>query len=300
MEKKLPLTIIIPTKDRTKLLIKTLTYLKKNIFFFNEVIIIDSTEKNKICNKQLNNFKQLNIKYYSSKPSTALQRNLGLKYIKKNNKFVMFLDDDLKFYFNAFKEMKNYINKMGPEITGIGFNPIVKNNNNILEKIKNRRFFCKLGIYDSRPGVVTPSGWHTKIQNIQKNIYVEWLPTKACIYKIKKIQKLKFEKLLGKYSYLEDLIFSHYMSKKGKLIINSKAKFKDLNFIKRNDFLFGMIEIKNRLIFVKKNNYKINIFFLGYLFFLFNNLLSVVSDIKNFRRFFGNLIGILYLFKKIK
>ena len=83
MEKKLPLTIIIPTKDRTKLLIKTLTYLKKNIFFFNEVIIIDSTEKNKICNKQLNNFKQLNIKYYSSKPSTALQRNLGLKYIKK-------------------------------------------------------------------------------------------------------------------------------------------------------------------------------------------------------------------------
>lgn len=300
MEKKLPLTIIIPTKDRTKLLIKTLTYLKKNIFFFNEVIIIDSTEKNKICNKQLNNFKQLNIKYYSSKPSTALQRNLGLKYIKKNNKFVMFLDDDLKFYFNAFKEMKNYINKMGPEITGIGFNPIVKNNNNILEKIKNSRFFCKLGIYDSRPGVVTPSGWHTKIQNIQKNIYVEWLPTKACIYKIKKIQKLKFEKLLGKYSYLEDLIFSHYMSKKGKLIINSKAKFKDLNFIKRNNFLFGIIEIKNRLIFVKKNNYKINIFFLGYLFFLFNNLLSVVSDIKNFRRFFGNLIGILYLFKKIK
>jgi hypothetical protein len=83
------------------------------------------------------------------------------------------------------------------------------------------------------------------------------------------------------------------MSKKGKLIINSKAKFKDLNFIKRNDFLFGIIEIKNRLIFVKKNNYKINIFFLGYLFFLFNNLLSVVSDIKNFRRFFGNLIGIL-------
>ena len=300
MEKKLPLTIIIPTKDRTKLLIKTLTYLKKNIFFFNEVIIIDSTEKNKICNKQLNNFKQLNIKYYSSKPSTALQRNLGLKYIKKNNKFVMFLDDDLKFYFNAFKEMKNYINKMGPEITGIGFNPIVKNNNNILEKIKNSRFFFKLGIYDSRPGVVTPSGWHTKIQNIQKNIYVEWLPTKACIYKIKKIKKLKFEKLLGKYSYLEDLIFSHYMSKKGKLIINSKAKFKDLNFIKRNDFLFGIIEIKNRLIFVQKNNYKINIFFLGYLFFLLNNLLSVVSDIKNFRRFFGNLIGILYLFRKIK
>ena len=48
MKKKLPLSIIIPTKDRTELLIKTLKYLKKNIFFFNEVIIIDSTKINKI------------------------------------------------------------------------------------------------------------------------------------------------------------------------------------------------------------------------------------------------------------
>jgi hypothetical protein len=123
----------------------------------------------------------------------------------------MFLDDDLKFYFNALKIMKNYIKKMTPEIIGIGFNPIVKESNNILEKIKNSSIFYKLGIYDSRPGVITPSGWHTKIQNIKKNIYVEWLPTKACIYKIKKIKKLKFEITLGKYSYLEDLIFSHYM-----------------------------------------------------------------------------------------
>jgi len=298
MEKKLPLSIIIPTKDRAVLLIKTLTYLKKNIFFFNEVIIIDSSEKNKISQEKLNNFKKLNIKYYSSKPSTAFQRNLGLKYINKKNKFIMFLDDDLKFYFNALKIMKNYIKKMTPEIIGIGFNPIVKESNNILEKIKNSSIFYKLGIYDSRPGVITPSGWHTKIQNIKKNMYVEWLPTKACIYKIKKIKKLKFEITLGKYSYLEDLIFSHYMSKKGKLIINSNAKFKDLNFIKRNDFLFGMIEIKNRLIFVKKNNLKIKTFFLGCLFFLINNLLSVISDIKNFKRFFGNLFGLLYLLKK--
>jgi hypothetical protein len=59
-----------------------------------------------------------------------------------------------------------------------------------------------------------------------------------------------------------------------------------------------MIEIKNRLIFVKKNNLKIKTFFLGCLFFLINNLLSVISDIKNFKRFFGNLIGLLYLLKK--
>lgn len=297
MKKKLPLSIIIPTKDRTELLIKTLKYLKKNIFFFNEVIIIDSTKINKISQKQLNNFKKLNIKYYSSKPSTALQRNLGLKYINKKNKFVMFLDDDLKFYLKAFKEMRNYIKKIGPEIGGVGFNPIVKTKNNILEKIKKSNLFYKLGIYNSQPGVITPSGWHTKIQNIKKNMYVEWLPTKACIYRIKKIKKLKFEKTLGKYAYLEDLIFSYYVSKKTKLIINSKAKFKDSNFIERNGFLFGIIEIKNRLIFVKKNNLKIKNFFLGYFFFLLNNLFLVFSDIKNYKRIAGNMIGLFYLLK---
>ena len=297
MKKKLPLSIIIPTKDRAVLLVKTLIYLKKNIFFFNEVVIIDSTEKNKISQKQLNNFKKLNIKYISSKPSTALQRNLGLKYINKKNKFVMFLDDDLKFYLKAFKEMKNYIQKIDPEIAGVGFNPIVKNKNNILEKIKNSKLFYKLGIYNSQPGVITPSGWHTKIQNIKKNMYVEWLPAAACIYRIKKIKKIKFEKTLGKYAYLEDLIFSYYISKKGKLIINSKAKFKASNFIERNGFLFGIIEIKNRLIFVKKNNFKIKNFFLGYLFFLLNNLLLVFSDIKNCKRIAGNLIGLFYLLK---
>jgi hypothetical protein len=297
MKKKLQLSIIIPTKDRAELLVKTLIYLKKNIFFFNEVVIIDSTEKNKISQKQLNNFEKLNIKYISSKPSTALQRNLGLKYINKKNKFVMFLDDDLKFYLKAFKEMKNYIQKIGPEIAGVGFNPIVKNKNNILEKIKNSKLFYKLGIYNSQPGVITPSGWHTKIQNIKKNMYVEWLPTKACIYRIKKIKKIKFEKALGKYAYLEDLIFSYYISKKSKLIINSKAKFKDSNFIERNGFLFGIIEIKNRLIFVKKNNFKIRHFFFGYLFFLLNNLLLVFSDIKNCKRIAGNMIGLFYLLK---
>ena len=96
---------------------------------------------------------------------------------------------------------------------------------------------------------------------------------------------------------MEDLIFSYYVSKKTKLIINSKAKFKDSNFIERNGFLFGIIEIKNRLIFVKKNNLKIKNFFLGYFFFLFNNLFLVFSDIKNYKRIAGNMIGLFYLLK---
>ena len=43
--KKLNLTIVIPTRNRLELLTKTLMYLKKNKFFFKEVIIVDSSDK---------------------------------------------------------------------------------------------------------------------------------------------------------------------------------------------------------------------------------------------------------------
>ena len=54
-------------------------------------------------------------------------------------------------------------------------------------------------------GIVTPSGWQTKAINLKKDLEVEWLPTQAVIYKINKLNNLKFDTAYGKYSYLEDL-----------------------------------------------------------------------------------------------
>ena len=83
MIKRLPLSIVIPTKDRERLLFKSLKFLNKNFFFFNEVIIVDSSIKK--LNKKIlyKSYKKLNIQYYTSKPSTSLQRNLGLRNVKK-------------------------------------------------------------------------------------------------------------------------------------------------------------------------------------------------------------------------
>ena len=83
MKKRLLLSIVIPTKDREKLLLKSLNYLSKNIFLFNEVIIIDSSLK-KIDERSLKkSYKKMNIKYFTSQPSTSMQRNLCLKSARK-------------------------------------------------------------------------------------------------------------------------------------------------------------------------------------------------------------------------
>ena len=298
MKKKLSLSIVIPTKDRHELLKRILNYLKKNAFFFIEVLVIDSSKKNIFRENEIkNNFKKLNIKYYNTQPSTSMQRNLGLKHINKKNKFIMFLDDDIEFNDNAFKIMYKYLFTISADIIGVGFNSIndEQYTKKISERIKNSYFFNKYKIYNSKPGVVAGSGWHTKILNIKKNTYVDWLPTQACIYRIKIIKHMTFCNELGKYAYLEDLIFSYEASKKGNLIINSKAKFKDNHQVERNSLYFGILEIRNRIRFIKKNNMKISNFLMAYFFFIIRNLFSTCYNIRNFMRFLGNIIGIFYL-----
>ena len=299
MRKRLLLSVVIPTKDREKLLLKSLNYLNKNFFLFNEVIIVDSSSK-KIDERILKtSYKKMNIKYFTSQPSTSMQRNLGLKSARKKNKFIMFLDDDIKFNNNAFKKMYSFVNNMSDDIVGVGFNSIapVRYKKKLLERIKNSSFFSRLGLYDSRPGMVTSSGWQTKILNIKKNTLVEWLPTQACIYRRDKIKSLKFSSQLGAYAYLEDLLFSHEISKRGHLIIHFEAKYKDMLTVQRNHFLFGIKEVRNRIVFVKKNKLSIGKFLLGYVFFLFKNFLEIFLNIKKIMRFFGNIIGIIYLIK---
>ena len=177
--KKLNLTIVIPTRNRIDLLTKTLVSLKKNNFFFREIIIVDSSDKER--KKKLKELKIFfNFKIINSKPGISKQRNKGLRNVKKNSKYVMFLDDDIVFEKNAITKMYNFL-QSNPNYIGIGFNLIIKNINRYTESIKKFKFIKYLGIYDNKNGKVTPSGWQTKAINLKKNEYVDWLPTQAVI-----------------------------------------------------------------------------------------------------------------------
>ncbi len=294
--KKLNLSIVIPTKNRSTMLFKTIKILEKNSFFFKEILIVDSS--NKFHKSKINTFIQLrktNIKIFNSKPSISLQRNIGLDKITKRRKYVMFLDDDLIFKRNAFKKMYNFIKK-NSDLTGIGFNLNIKNINSFVEFIKKNRLTKILGIYDTRMGIVTPSGWQTKAINLDKDLEVEWIPTQAVIYKIKKLNNLKFDTAYGKYSYLEDLDFSYSLSRKGKLMICSSANYTSENTVNRDDYGFGIKEIENRYHFINKFNFNKKYFFLGFLFSLIKNFFILLTLKPNF---FLRIIGNFYAISKI-
>jgi len=92
-------------------------------------------------------------------------------------------------------------------------------------------------------------------------------------------------------------LFSHQISKRGQLTVHYKAKYKDTLIVERNHFLFGIKEIRNRIIFIKQNKLSIRKFILGYLFFISRNFLEIFLNLKKIMRFFGNIMGIFYLFK---
>tara|TARA_A100001011_G_scaffold394304_1_gene486371 strand:+ start:3459 stop:4364 length:906 start_codon:yes stop_codon:yes gene_type:complete len=290
-------SLIIPTKDRPDKIDIFLKTLDKEITFFNEILIVDSSKENihKKIKSKIKNYN--NIRIIKSKPSTSIQRNIGIKEYNKRNKFIMFCDDDIIFDKNAINLMNWYIEHF-PDYIGYGFNLIEKNYSVMFDALKKNKFFALNGIYESQPGKVAKSGWHSKISNITENIETEWLSTQACVYRSSLIdEKIYFDTSLGKYSYLEDLFFSFELSKIGKLTVCANATYIHPNEIIRSNFNFGIKEILNRFKFVKKNRLSIKKFyFTAFLKTIFNlrRIFSVRSN--SITKFFGNITGIILCF----
>ena len=239
------ISIIIPTKDRFEYLKETFNFLSKNQFFFTEVIVVDSSIRQSIKIRKLCNEAKFKTKLLRSKASIAYQRNIGLKNLNKKTDFVMFLDDDITFQKDALHKMKLAILESDKNIAGFGFNLQLNKRINFLDKLKKIDIVKQLGIYNSKMGVVTPSGWQTIAYNFKKNTEVSWLSTQASIFKYKAIKNIYFDIFFEDYSYLEDLDFSYRTSKLGKLLLIHKAKYQHPNEIERSGYFFGKKEILN-------------------------------------------------------
>ena len=297
-------SLVIPTRNRFINLYSTLSKLKEFKLKFAEIIVVDSSDKftreiKKIC-------RIFNVKLYFSRPSSALQRNIGLSKISKKSKYIMFLDDDIIFFKNSFSNMNYAIKKysnINSKIAGYGFNHIEINKYDYISFLKKSAISRMLNLYSNREGEVMKNGWHTKINNLKKDIFVDWLHTAATIYELKKIKKTLFDESFGRYSYLEDLDFSYRVSSNFKLILVAKAKFLHPNNISREGFYFGELEILNRYKFVKKNNLNIKLFYLSSIIRFLISLFGLFRfNLKSISRSAGNLIAVskcLFFKKKI-
>ena len=128
-----------------------------------------------------------NIKVVDSEASTCIQRNVGFSFIE-NHKYIMFLDDDNIFFPDAFYKMQNFLNN-NKDFVGVAFNQIYKEKKNILDNFKKNYITNKIGIYSLDNGGFSGSGWQSRFVNFENNKIVQWLPTRAVIYRSSEIKK---------------------------------------------------------------------------------------------------------------
>ena len=284
--------IVIPTRNRIKELTNTLNFLESNKFFFKKIVIVDSSNleiKDQI-KKKVKKYRA-NIELVNSEPSTCIQRNVGFNFIKKS-KYIMFLDDDNNFYSDAFYKMQNFLNN-NKDFVGVAFNQVYKERKNILEVLKKNYITNKIGIYNLDNGEFSPSGWQSRFINFENDKIVQWLPTRAVIYRSKVVKKIRFDEKLGVYGYLEDLDFSLQLKKKGNLMVCGDAKYKHDQSINRPGFQFGKKELRNRYYIVKKHKLNKILFFLTtFLRMLLTFKEGILGNLNSFKRLAGNLVAI--------
>lgn len=114
------LTLIIPTKNRFKILKKTIDFYSKNIILF-KIIILDSSDNNqvKIAKKYFSkkkNIKHIALKGWSTEVIRASKKFVDTKYVAFSGDDDFLCINNLKFFINFLDSQNEYQGVMGLSI----------------------------------------------------------------------------------------------------------------------------------------------------------------------------------------
>lgn len=187
-------------------------------------------------------------------PSAAAQRNRGVAVVPEGVDLVGFLDDDAVLAPDSVEEMLAFWSRAPDGAGAASFNmwnhpPFAGN------EWKRSRVLDWLGLYGSRPGSVSASGWATAHGRCESTERVEWLPSGAIVWRRDVWEELGFDEFFSGYSYLEDLEVSYRASRRWELFVVADALYWHLpaDEGRMARFSFGKTEVRNRLYFVRKH-----------------------------------------------
>jgi glycosyltransferase involved in cell wall biosynthesis len=277
------ISVIIPTYNRSKYLLKILTILKNNFLNFKsfEIIICDSFSKDDTklrVNVFKNNNSNLSVRYINIlKNINSIKRNTGVKLAK--GKYIIFLDDDC---FPSHTFLRDYYNLLARNdkviYCGSVKYPSGSLKNNFVKYRQSKHFIFK------------------KKNNILTNVTADKIVTMNMALKKNIILKNKifFNKKFNKYGF-EDYEFGFRLINGGFKIVKSHpvVYHYDLRnfelYLKKIKFLgFESMKYLININFsaAKNNNfYKLENFFLVKFFmnfYIFKNLLLLIQNISIF------------------
>lgn len=241
------LGLIIPTKNRPEGLSQILESLSFQKFKPSQIVVVDGGEI--AVQKLVKKFAGFPIDYVKAPCSLTIQKNAGLKALKKEISVVGFLDDDIQLCPYSIDIAMEFLLKSPDDIAGVSCNDISHPRNKTL-------FLEKIFLLGSdKVGVVLPSGFQSKICSVDDNYPVQWLMGGATFWKRDIFDLNKFDEWFYGYAHCEDIDFSYQISKRYKLFVLKDAKVihNTRPVEKMYEYHLGKMQVVNRAYFVKKH-----------------------------------------------
>jgi GT2 family glycosyltransferase len=244
---------VVATKDRPGELRRLIVSLERQTEPPGELIVVDSGRSpvELLCQA----VRAFPVRFVRAlPPSAARQRNLGIAAARPETGLIGFFDDDAVLEATALEAMNRFWRTAGPDVGGASFNMLNHPQPELL-RLKLMPLAEAAGLYSRRPGAVTRAGFQTMIGRPRSNIFVDWLPSGASVWRREVFDRILFDERFEGYGYLEDLDFSYRAGKAYRLAVVAEAGYFHLPAAggRGNGYEFGRREVANRLYFVRKN-----------------------------------------------
>lgn len=289
------LAIVIATKDRPLELARLLKSIQEQDFEPIQIVIVDGGSR--ASENILDGFACLNIEYVRHvPPSLTVQRNVGIRMLKRDVSLAAFLDDDITLEKNSLKNMAMFWKSASDDIGGACFN-------NMSEPFKEPGFLERVFLVNARiPGKILPSGFQSIPCAVKETMRVDWLIGCAMVFRKKIFEEFMFDEAFSGYARYEDVDFSYSVGKKYKMFVVADAKIR--HFVKLENVGYssalGKMEVVNRVYFVKKNpDLSVPLCYWALFGIFLNNIIKGLLgfDSRYKLRARGNLAGFLEILK---
>jgi glycosyltransferase involved in cell wall biosynthesis len=210
--------VLIPTRNRPEEVSKLLSSLVGQ-----EVSQVVVSASGQDINHIISNYKDiLNLIYVQSDPGQINQKINGIREFSDNVDWIIFSDDDLIYPGNFFSKFIKFVElSENRSVIGVGFKlgNTIEKRDYFPKKIIKKLFLLQSG----RPGFVSKSGECIRYCYGQKQLSTNWL-NGASAWKVDQARQYTSVSPDTKYAAYEDAIYSHEMSKQGKLIYSPELQ----------------------------------------------------------------------------
>jgi GT2 family glycosyltransferase len=200
------LTVLIASRNRSNKLFKLLMSIDQNSIFPGQVVVISSGEYVDVSKLEFWKFNLVHRHVDFS--GQVRQKTFGLDFISEKTKWVLFLDDDVFLEKDFFAKLS--VLNFDSSVLGFGLN----------HNIYHRGSFINLfhGVLNKKKlGKVTRSGHGIGYVGSSSNIEIKWA-NGLSIWSTSIINLYRLSLPSNYHDALEDIIFSHKVSKYGRIL----------------------------------------------------------------------------------